>query len=280
MAELIEEPTEVYHANPGISASGLIKILKSPRHYYEEYILGNRPDPTPAMRFGAIVHSALLEPGVFLNRYTIQPKFDRRSKKGKEEYAHWVSGLSDDAIVMTSEEAERVRAMIASIESHPVAYGLLTKGVPERSIYFDDPLSGERGKFRPDWLREDGRIVDLKTTKDAGFAEFQKSIARYFYHVQTVWYRHGYEIAFGNPPRESIYIAVENTPPYAVAVYVADETILERGAQLIKRAAKTYAECLKTNTWPSYQYSESSKRYEAQTMALPPWALWDYEESV
>lgn len=275
---VVVESSDSYHATNGISASGLKAILQSPAHYYTEYELGQRPDPTPALRFGNIVHSAILEPRNFLENYKIQPDFDRRTKVGKADYAAWMADLSPENIVMKAGEADQIVAMIKSIQSHPVALGLLKDGIAERSVYFTDPETKLLCKCRPDFLREDGRIVDLKTTTNASFGFFQSQIAKFEYHLQAAFYKHGIQTAFDSEVREFVWIVIEKKPPYIPAVYIADETILERGRQLWKRAMKTYKRCIDSKTWPGYQFSEDANRYEAQTISLPPWALWDYEE--
>ena len=80
-------PIQVYHSGEAISHSGIVQLLKSPEHYLQ-YKMGS-VEPTPAMEFGLAFHSFVLEPEAFSKDYVLAPKFDRRTKEGKETAAKW-----------------------------------------------------------------------------------------------------------------------------------------------------------------------------------------------
>jgi hypothetical protein len=70
-----------------LSYSALKAFAKSPNHYLQ-YV--NREFvETPAMVLGSALHCAVLEPNEYGKRYTIAPKFDRRTKAGKEQAEAW-----------------------------------------------------------------------------------------------------------------------------------------------------------------------------------------------
>jgi hypothetical protein len=122
-------------------------------------------------------------------------------------------------------------AMGRTVLRHPAAAMLLgLPGKAETTHMWTDASTGLECKCRPDWLTDDGSIVvDLKTTKDASPRGFKQSVANYRYHVQAAWYLHGLEQATGKRPDQFIFICVESTAPYAVAVYAADAEMIERG---------------------------------------------------
>ena len=98
---------------------------------------------------------------------------------------------------------------------------LTNVGVPAAGTRngFFQIFTGLQCKCRPDWISADGGIlVDLKTTEDASPREFQRSIAKWRYHVQAGWYMAGIEAAYGTRPSGFIFIAVEKKPPFAVGV--------------------------------------------------------------
>jgi len=90
--------------------------------------------------------------------------------------------------------------------------------------------------------------VDLKTTLDASSA-FEKSAYNFGYHHQAAWYLYGCRAA-GIDCRDFIFVAVEKTYPYAVAIYGAADHLIEVGRQEVRAAIRTYAVCLESGEWP------------------------------
>jgi hypothetical protein len=84
------------------------------------------------------------------------------------------------------------------------------------------------------------------------------------YHKQAAWYLHGLEQATGKRPDQFIFICVESTAPYAVAVYAADAEMIERGHDQAMRDLAKLAVCKAADHWPSY--SE-----QIETLSLPGW---------
>lgn len=263
---------EDYHALPAISSSAIIKALRSPLHYFAEYVTREvERTETPSMRFGTAVHTAVLEPETWEERYIVAPDVDRRTKAGKEAWAAFVEEAGSREVI-TSEEAARAHAIAALVHSHPSA-GPLLRGdfvEPEReaSYFWRDAETGLECRCRPDSF--DGEvIVDLKTTTDASPSGFARSVANYGYHVQAAWYRRGVAAVTGRIPRHVI-IAVETSAPYAVAVYELDALALEEGDRLCQRAITTIAECQRAGRWPGYGD-------EIQRLGLPRWAVQEVQ---
>lgn len=194
--------------------------------------------------------------------------------------------------VLTNEQWEQLHNMRDAIEAHPKASRLLKgDGEAELSAYWmqtvRDPSTGEvideqLCRVRPDYLRKDGIIVDVKTTEDASEEGFAKSMANYAYHVQDNYYRRGVaaaierggdtileynavtgEITEAEPleyqlPRAFIFIAVEKTAcvvdgeSKGVAVYTLDEESQAIGAAEWRRNLAVYTGCQKSGKWPGY----------------------------
>jgi exodeoxyribonuclease VIII len=166
--------------------------------------------------------------------------------------------------IISNEEWTKLAAIRDAVRSHPAA-ALALAGSPviEQSIFWD--VDGIACRCRPDAVTERGVIVDLKTTRDASPDGFAKSIAQYRYHVQAAFYSDGYKTAFGEAPRGFVFIAVETDPPYLVAVYVASETMTNRGRFDYRADLDTFRECLAADTWPGYSNAPL-------TIDLPKWA--------
>jgi len=263
-------PDTDYHAPDGrVSSSGLKALQRSPAHYLAEY----GPDAVPreeiqALLLGRLLHAVTLEGREeFMEAHDI----DRRTKAGKEAWAR-LQEEADGRAILKADQVQMVRAVAAAVRAHPMAALLLEQGAAEVSGYFTDPETGVHCKTRPDWLRvDDGVVVDLKSTIDAGPGGFPREISRYSYHLSAAMYAHGFEVITGEPLRDFVFIAVEKTPPYAVGVYRLDDEAMEAGRRLYRRALRTYAECLASDRWPGYGE-------DIQTISVPAWALNTHDD--
>jgi hypothetical protein len=103
-------------------------------------------------------------------------------------------------------------------------------------------------------------VVDLKTTTDAG-PGFARSVATFRYHVQASHYLAGLHGA-----ERFVFLTVEKTAPYAVAVYELDAAALAAGDELRQRDMRVIADCQATKEWPGYGDT-------CQPLSLPSWAL-------
>lgn len=260
-------PEDVYHQDRSSVSSSALKTLikRSPAHARAE--LDEPKRETPALLLGRAVHTRVLEPGTFANRYAIEPtKWDRRRKADKEEAAVFESKHAGKTIISQA-DGELVERIAEAVEVHPIARHAVRGGQAELSGYFEDLDTGIRCRIRPDYLRTaDGIMTDLKTAADAGPDAFQRAIHTFGYHIQAAMYSAGFETITGEPLQDFLFVTVEKASPFAVAVYRLDEEALAIGRQLYRRALRTWAECLSSGHWPAY-----SDRIESIT--LPVWAL-------
>lgn len=248
---------EQYHADPAVSASHIKEAMRSPYHYWARFLDSNRKpvEPTAAMRFGSLVHTAVLEPEELLQRYGVAP--DRRTKAGKEQAERMAA---DGIEAITEADMTMALSMAASVRNHPAAAALLAKGKAEQSFWWDDLPTGLRCKCRPDWYHGT-TVVDLKTCADASPAAFARSVATYNYHIQAAHYLAGLHGA-----ERFVFVAVEKTAPYAVAVYELDAAAMALGRTMRDNALEVIATCKAADSWPGY--GDTS----VQTLSLPAWA--------
>ena len=257
-----------YHAHPAVSKSHLDLIARSGLHYWSRYLDPNRitPEPSAAMRLGTALHTHVLELDQWDNQIAMAPgDINRRTKEGKEQWAAFEAAAKRKTVI-TADDAEVVMAMGRSIMRHPGAAMLLgLQGKAETTHMWTDATYGVECKCRPDWLTDDGSImVDLKTTRDASPRGFRRSIGDYRYHVQAGWYMHGVQAATGKRPDQFIFVCVETTAPYAVAVYAADAEMIERGYEQAMFDLGKLATCRAADHWPSYSD-------QIETISLPGW---------
>jgi len=253
---------EAYHSGKGESRSLILEALRSAAHYASARETP-RGDPTPAMIVGAATHTAVLEPDRFGARYEIEP--DDHARRNSNAYKAWAGAVDPTKEILKPEEGGLVRRMAQEIRSKPVASRLLDGGIPERSYYWTDPKTGLLCRCRPDWLREDDRvIVDLKTAKDASFRGFKRATEEHKYHMQAAFYLDGIKAVTGHE-HSWVFLVVEKSDPFAVAYYSLSKMDIEDGRALYRHGLSIIAEARKTGLWDGYPQ-------EVQELVLSPWA--------
>lgn len=259
-------PAEAYHAHPALSASKLKAMRKSPAHC--RYQL-DHPKTTEAMALGAMVHTILLEPLTFSDRYFVMPKCDRRTKEGKQRHEEATREACGKTVVEQA-DLDTASMMARAVADHASFPALLRNfGHNELSVFWRDDDTGLECKMRADRLVEVpgfGLVcVDLKTTTDASPEGFARAVNKFGYHIQAAFYLEGLARA-GMSCERFVIIAVESDAPHCVAAYALDDDAMEQGRREVERLKRVYAECLRTGVWPAY-----SDRIES--LSLPKWAI-------
>lgn len=261
-------PAAMYHGTHGrASNNGLKKLLKSPAHFAAS-ITGKDAKDTPALRFGRIVHLAILEPTLFLAHKVVAPEFKGTGSKAAK--AEWEKRLPPNSIILDdAEEEARITGMLNRLLAHRVAANLLKTGVAEVSGFWTDPETGVKCRIRPDYLRKGPMVLDYKTTEDASYEEFRRSAYFYGYPLQAAFYCEGVSQILGKRCDDFVFIAQEKAAPYELMVYPADEGFLDFGRRQMRKALRTFAECQRTGAWPGYPE-------QPVNLGLPPYA--DFSE--
>jgi len=241
-----------------VSKSALDQVHRSPRHYLAW--LDGAAETTPEMAFGSAFHVATLEPERFGAEYAAKPAdMSFATREGKAWRAE-----HEGRVILTAEDGERIAGMAAAVRAHPIAGPLLRGGNAEVTLRWTDD-TGLRCQARNDYWRPDLRVAaDLKSTRCAAARDFARSVAEYRYHVQHAFYADGFA-ACGQPLDHFIFIAVEKTPPYLVAVYELDADSVAKGVTAYREDLDTLARCLREDTFPGYPET-------IQALTLPGWA--------
>jgi len=255
-------PAERYFAAAGVSKSDLDIIAeKTPAHLKAKRDGFEIEEETPAMKFGTVLHRALLEPDTYKNAFHVRPletKFN--TKNGKQ----WLREHDDGKPILTHRESLTIVAMVDSVYSHPFAKRLLSDAIPEQSIFVIDQNDTLR-KSRLDALTKGNVIPDIKTCESASLDNFERNISRYRWHVQAAYYIDNCKLA-GIDKSVFFFIAVEKSPPYAVRCLQLDDTSIEIGRTLYRRDLQIYCNCIDSGIWPAWEDSFT-------TASLPAWEM-------
>lgn len=244
-----------YHAHPAISKTGLDKISDSPAHY--KYYKENGTEETAALVFGRAFHTMVLEPEKAADEVIVLPDEWLTKKEcgiSIEEQKEAFRFKHQHKAILTADQMDAAKGMLAAIEGHAAARFILrkSKGTAEPSLFWQDEETGMDCRARFDWMLDNGMLVDLKSTRCAKPEIFDKLAYEHRYHVQAAFYMEAYRQVMGKEPAGFAFIACEKEPPYLVCVYLATPDFIELGAREYRRDLVTYAECMRTGEWPGY----------------------------
>jgi len=239
-----------YLALDAIGSTHLSWLAVSARNY--RYLVKHPPAETSSMAFGTALHAALLEPEQFDARYVAEPDPEvvapgYQKPRATKAYREAVEALGTDRIVLKSDDAARIRAMVGAIRQHPKAARLVAQSKQrEMTVLWD--RDGRQCRARLD-MKGDQFIGDLKTTRNlTTFSPL--AITRFSYYRQAAWYRSGLRSATGEDIKAYMILAVESVPPFDVGVFSFDDALLDAGERECDMLLDTLSECERTNEWP------------------------------
>lgn len=255
-------PIEAYHGDccvaPSISSSGLRTIeAKSPKHYFETSYLNpdREPDePNAAFDIGRAAHTLLLGEAGFRKQFVVRPS-EWDSWRSKEAKAWKAKQIEAGRTVLVEEDIAAIRRMSKSLASDPLVRDGLLNGEIERSLIWKDEETGVWLKARPDALPVNADIIaDLKTTDRGDGLAVRRSIMDYGYHMQLALVGMGMEQTIGRTMGNDDYVLVfvEKKRPHCVNVKPIDIEWIDAGRRQIRRALRTFADCLSKGEWPGY----------------------------
>ena len=240
-----------------LSSTDIRRLLRSPAHYKNPTRI-----ESPAMAFGSLVHTFVLEPGVAETRYRTRADVDGRTKEGKA-VRDWEASLAAQQGIqfVNRSDYDAATSIASAVRTHLGCASILSGGLAEVSCILDG-FCDVNVRIRPDYLT-DKHIVDLKTCVDARPDAFSRSVMTFGYAIQASWYCDIAQ-ALDGQKRDFYWVAVEKEAPFAVAVYKASDAMMEYGRTQYKKAIELYKECASIDLWPAYSQ-------QIQQLELPAW---------
>lgn len=260
-----------YRQHPAISRSDLFKIKESPEKF--KYHMDNPESPTPSLVFGQLFHAMALQPETVDEQFAIDPKINKRSNAGKDEWKAFLEANKGKTII-TDDMYQLATEMCKALYANEAARKLLD-GEKEKPFFWIDELTGEECKCRTDVITKIGNlniIVDIKSAESAATESFTKDAVKYGYDFQSAMYKTGVE---KNTGKEYIFvfIVVEKKTPYAINILQADELFIRRGYDIFRELIGIYHDCKQTGNW----YGYLGKFNQINSLALPAWLAKEVE---
>jgi len=282
-AELFKDQSiEDYHNDRSrISKSMLQKFDDCPARFKYLYIDGGEEKKTKSLQLGNLVHVLSLQPELYKTYYHVLPEtyINNDGKEVKWRNDTRLQAYKDevekagDKIMITKAEKDQAEAMAKSVAASPEAKMLLDgDGYVEASIYFKH--EGMRFKCRPDDMKNNGLLNDLKITRSNKPGLFRNDAWNYGYHLSVALTSIGYEKLYKKPPDNYTFICVEQEPPYIVQCYetfrpfdpVTGLSLYDMGMFHLEKIIKRYKECRENDHWPGY--------FEGiEKLGAPAWAV-------
>ncbi|WP_027933704.1 PD-(D/E)XK nuclease-like domain-containing protein [Amycolatopsis thermoflava] len=246
-------PEETYHGLPGLSSTGVKRMLHAPA-VYRWHADHPAPPAKSTFDFGHAVHAKVLGVGLDVAVIPDELLAANGAVSTKAAKAFVAEARAAGMTVLKSDEYAEVAAMADAVLGHPDAGPLLSGAEPEVSILWDDPATGVRCRGRLDYWHERANVVvDLKSARSADPRRFARHAVDFGYPEQGAHYRTGTTIVTGRDtaPR-FIHVLVEKEPPHLVSVVELEPAFLAVAADRVRFAIDLYADCLETGRWPGY----------------------------
>lgn len=223
-------PAAEYHAAPGLSNSAMKDLAVSALRFWHCHVNPKREarKETEPMALGTALHTAVLEPDAFDDRYAVKLDRDkyRRALDTTDELKDWlrahdakVSGTKKELIdrirsidpkvqiladifakhhadnegkyMLELDDAARIKGAAKALQNLPDIQTILAKGTAEVSVFAEDPATGVLLKARMDWWAPD-MILDLKTFTQQRGKSIGRSVADALfyerYYIQAYFY--------------------------------------------------------------------------------------------
>lgn len=276
MAAVLKEiPILEYHRSPGLSKSMISVLDDCPTRFKYQYLDGGKKEETASLRLGNAMHVLALEPELWKSGYHVLPeghRKDARTEKHKEQV-----DIAAGRTMLKQEEFETVEGMADALVKNPFALSLLkAPGRVEASIFWE--FDGINMRCRPDFMRNDGLIVDLKTARSVKPEFFFKDAYNYHYDLSVALTTMGYEELYGKIPDNYIFLCIESEPPYLIEAYESyrspvdgdgmplGPSYLDKGRERLDKLISIYKGCVLSGVWPGYVG-------KIRAMEVPRWAI-------
>jgi hypothetical protein len=216
--------------------------------------------PSDALVEGNALHTLILEPELFDERYAPTPVTDKnarhsiRTKAGLAAWEHYEEEHAGKHPIKATRILE-LKAVREMVMSHPLARVLIENATyKETSFFWEHPEYEFLCKGQFDLLTEHKGwtwVIDLKSALDASENGFRRAVGNYSYMVQDPWYIDGLN-AIAPAERRFGFVAFEKDFPNAVQIHELDAELVFEGRFRCDVVAQQWAKAQETGLYPGY----------------------------
>ena len=241
-----------------MSRGALMAFLECP----SKWVAGVDTEPTPATEWGSLIDCMILTPNEFEKRYLIvEPEYLRIDggwkPKQQEQWRKDHPGCEPikekkleepRAALARFKQDQRAMALLTCSETQVMVIGTWNQGgvlIPCKGLIDIAPKPSAPPMFA-------SALADLKTGRTANPIAWRKEVYKHSYHVQAAFYLDMYNAATGEKRDSFLNVIQESTKPYEIGRRFLSAEYIQLGRATYQGAFTLYADCLKSNTWPSY----------------------------
>ena len=243
---------EEYAALPGTNATSIKACVTSMLHM-RQVMTGKSKDETPALRWGRLVHKAVLEP----ETYGVTVSVWEGGRRAGKDWTAFVDEAGGKEWIVKADENATLLEMIAAVHGNTDAHRLIATSEHEKTVLW------EGGKARLD-MDGDVWFADLKTT--ARIDGFGRQFFNLGYDIQFGWYAHGVGA------ERAYAIVLESAAPFDCVVYRIPDHIIDRGKEQAIEIARHYHVCELCGNFPGIGGGETM-----MDLPVPAWITGDKE---
>ena len=235
-----------------ISIDELKSFLKSPRNYFFETIVNKKQ--IEVFSLGLCVYELLFNETIFNEKYIVSPKFDRRTKLGKDAYANFTEFESVGKIILSEEENLLIREISTNVLINPELYNQIADSNYNKICYVEDKKTGLKIKLKVDIFLEKKYFFDFQSCKESSPTKFKTEI-EYHNHNLTA----AFILDFLNM-KDYIFVSCENKAPYQVCLYSLSKQFLISGREQYRMALDLLKWSYDNSFWCNYVEFELLKK--------------------
>lgn len=283
LPEVVEFDTdEAYRADPGYNWSMIKTMVAGLRGATSAATMRHRldvekPAATPAMVFGTLVHTVVLEPDKADDIYYVMDG-SKRTKAWKEAAKQ---AAEEGKELVHVDDMSVAIAMRDAVNSNPAWRKLMV--ADPRGARFEVGMACNdseynlrlRGKY--DVLVDDELMVDLKTTSSTlDYGQLQRDVLNFGYHAQLALYwriLRQVRPELTHYPSRMAWLFVSKAAPHETVLLHADDEVIEHAEAIVDELLTALAYSDRHNYWPPRHPSGET------VMSLPHWARKALESS-
>jgi len=204
--------------------------------------------------FGTAFHCYFLEPEKFKDEVRVQPVFSGKGAHAKRDA--WKEKVEYfQRAPISTKDFERIIKYEKALKSgdyenaRNIVYTPVEERFVETSGFWIDGRTGLPLKIRPDMLKSNGEMWDLKNQSSPGY--FDNVAMDLHYDMQAAMCIEGVRVITGERVNHFGFVVFHGDhEPYEVEVARADEGFLESGRMKLNEALDLVARCRETGKWP------------------------------
>lgn len=252
-----------YLKHPAINSSKLKRVLETPLDYKESCEEEN--DETKSTILGSAIHTLLLEPAQFADRYALETE-DYGNKTAGDGKKRWDAFKKENSakVILNREQTLFIHKLQPKIRKNAHLKLVLASGDAEvTGIIEEGPISL---KARADLLTQ-STIWDVKTSRDGmDDVSLYKTVKKYMYDFQLAHYLHVFNLICPGRFKSCGWIFVDTSgPAQHIRLIKCPENLLKNAISRHQNALNIVKECTEMSWWNGYPQHITE-------LQLPVWA--------